>query len=286
MRDEFTLKTKDILAKRVSFNCSNPECKAQTIGPNSNPQKTVSIGVAAHITAASAGGPRFNSSLSSQDRSDISNGIWLCENCSTLIDKDPIKFSVNVLNTWKTKAEDDAFKLLQERHASTTNPHGMRPYAEAELKWGGCLKKTHGVSPKTKEKYGDTPIHMTEVIWHNYITWYYTLQVFNNSSSGLYNLKVFQHSSNKDFVIKNVIPSVNNLPPYIDLTLSAEVSEYFEGIGVDANTKMEPLYPQQIQGLKLLFEYQGENRVHYYTEMILNGRDLTIVHLDKKPRDY
>ena len=56
MRDDFSAKTKEILAKRVTYKCSNPECKKPTIGPNSDPNKTVLIGVAAHITAASVGG--------------------------------------------------------------------------------------------------------------------------------------------------------------------------------------------------------------------------------------
>ena len=58
MRDDFTFKTKDTLAKRVGFLCSNPNCQMLTVGPNSNVEKHSNIGVAAHITAASEGGPR------------------------------------------------------------------------------------------------------------------------------------------------------------------------------------------------------------------------------------
>lgn len=54
-RDDFSTKTVEILAKRVTYCCSNPECRKPMIGPNVN--KTTSIGVAAHIRAAAPRGP-------------------------------------------------------------------------------------------------------------------------------------------------------------------------------------------------------------------------------------
>ena len=80
MRDDFTNKTKDILAKRAGYICSNPHCAKPTIGPNSDQSKALSIGVASHITAAAFGGPRYNKDLTNEQRIDLSNGIWLCMN--------------------------------------------------------------------------------------------------------------------------------------------------------------------------------------------------------------
>jgi hypothetical protein len=51
------------------------------------------------------GGPRFNESLTTEQRSALSNGIWLCQSCSKLIDSDVAKFTVEVLNEWKAIAE-------------------------------------------------------------------------------------------------------------------------------------------------------------------------------------
>lgn len=51
-RDDFSQKTIDRLCERVGGKCSNPNCRRETKGPHSNPQKRVSIGEAAHITAA------------------------------------------------------------------------------------------------------------------------------------------------------------------------------------------------------------------------------------------
>ena len=85
-RDEFNEKTKRIIQERVGNRCSNPNCKCLTSGPNADQEKATRIGVAAHITAASENGPRYNSMISNEERSHISNGIWLCQNCAKLID--------------------------------------------------------------------------------------------------------------------------------------------------------------------------------------------------------
>ncbi|MBU5676819.1 hypothetical protein KQI88_10350 [Alkaliphilus sp. MSJ-5] len=45
------------MAKRVAYICSNPGCGKLTSGPHSDSSKASIIGVAAHITAASKGGP-------------------------------------------------------------------------------------------------------------------------------------------------------------------------------------------------------------------------------------
>jgi len=111
-RDDFTEQTKRTLAARVSNKCSNPDCNSQTSGPQEDNTKSVNIGVAAHITSAASGGARYNSSLSPEERSDISNGIWLCQNCAKLVDNDLNRFDVDTLQTWKDKAENSAEALL------------------------------------------------------------------------------------------------------------------------------------------------------------------------------
>ena len=105
MRDDFSSSVKDIVSKRVGLHCSNPDCGMLTMGPNSNENKTTNIGVAAHITAASPGGPRFDGALNQEDRSSIANAIWLCQSCSKLIDSDVDKYTVLLLNNWKVEAE-------------------------------------------------------------------------------------------------------------------------------------------------------------------------------------
>jgi hypothetical protein len=108
MRDDFSEEVKRTLAHRVSNDCSNPDCHAPTSGPQLDSTKALNIGVAAHITSASSGGPRFNPLLTSEQRSHADNGIWLCQNCAKLIDNDVARFSETLLRAWKTIAEDRA----------------------------------------------------------------------------------------------------------------------------------------------------------------------------------
>jgi hypothetical protein len=72
----------------------------------------VNVGVAAHITAASAGGPRYNPELSPEQRRHIDNGIWLCQNCAKLIDSDISRFNEALLRAWRIIAEDRARNSL------------------------------------------------------------------------------------------------------------------------------------------------------------------------------
>lgn len=81
-RDDFSKPVKKQLADRVRHACSNPECENPTMGPDSGEEKTINIGVAAHITAAASGGKRYDPSLTPDQRKSISNGIWLCQSCS------------------------------------------------------------------------------------------------------------------------------------------------------------------------------------------------------------
>ncbi len=104
-RDDFKKSTIDILRKRVAYRCSNPDCRVVTVGPTQEKFKSNSIGVAAHICAASAGGPRFDPSMTTEQRKSIENAIWLCSSCSVKIDKDPHTYIVDLLHDWKEKAE-------------------------------------------------------------------------------------------------------------------------------------------------------------------------------------
>ena len=88
IRDDFTSATKELLANRVGRRCSNPACRKLTCGANTNPEKITNIGVAAHICAAAQGGPRYDASMTPEERKSFENGIWLCQSCSKLIDTD------------------------------------------------------------------------------------------------------------------------------------------------------------------------------------------------------
>jgi hypothetical protein len=115
IRDDFPNPVKVLLAKRVGYRCSNPDCRLLTIGPQADPLNSMNIGVAAHITAASPRGPRYNGSLTSEERCDSSNGIWLCQKCAKLVDSDSNRYTIEKLLNWKNFAEQTALKELEGR---------------------------------------------------------------------------------------------------------------------------------------------------------------------------
>lgn len=115
VRDSFTQAIKTNLAKRAAYLCSSPECRAFTLGARADGNGVVNIGVAAHITAAAAGGPRFDPNIDNADRASEQNGLWLCSNCHTRIDSDPAHFTVGKLRAWKRDAEARSFEQLGRR---------------------------------------------------------------------------------------------------------------------------------------------------------------------------
>jgi tetratricopeptide (TPR) repeat protein len=123
-RDDFTEEVKRVIAARVGYRCSNPDCGAATSGPQLNPSKALNLGVASHITAASPLGPRYNPSLSSEERKGVDNAIWLCQTCAKLIDNDEIRFPEVLLRRWKEEAEAKALALIGKTIA---DPLPLRP---------------------------------------------------------------------------------------------------------------------------------------------------------------
>lgn len=101
-RDDFSRRTRNRLADRAGHRCSY--CKTPTIGPSDEaPDAVTDKGVAAHIKAASSGpgARRHDPEMSAEERSSIENGIWLCGSCSTVIDRDDVRFTVEALQSMK-----------------------------------------------------------------------------------------------------------------------------------------------------------------------------------------
>jgi len=98
--------------------CSNPECRRLTCGPRADSSQTVNLGVAAHITAASEGGPRYDPGLTHVERSSIENGIWLCATHAKLVDNDAEKFTTALLREWKSFSEGATAEEIEGREGA------------------------------------------------------------------------------------------------------------------------------------------------------------------------
>ncbi len=108
-RDDFSAATRRTIAARSGFRCA--VCRCQTEGPGLDPAKAVSIGEAAHITAAASGGPRYDATLTPERRSHADNGLWACKNHHAIIDRDDKRYSAPDLVRLKQRAEDLAQRL-------------------------------------------------------------------------------------------------------------------------------------------------------------------------------
>lgn len=264
-RDDFPIKVKDNLAKRAGFLCSNPDCKKVTVGSNENENKSTLIGVAAHITAASEGGPRYDNSLTSEERGSIDNGIWLCGNCATLIDRDPAKYSEDLLRGWKQLAEiESAARLLGKKLVNNKD----LLYLEADLVHtsgsilpGGISKKNPLQTDHEGNFYydvSDKPIINWTLIWK------YNFIVYNQSNLPLFNI-MLESVGDTHFTYFEEIPKVNNLPSLEKIVLKAKYEEYFEGTGIEANIIHKPLIPDKFTSIQIRMSYLDSNGDKYFT---------------------
>jgi hypothetical protein len=115
-RDNFTELTKRIIARRVNYICSNPTCGKYTQKPDSTDvEGFVNLGDAAHISAASKNGPRYNEKMTRKERRSSNNGIWLCKHCADAVDKEREAFPENTLRIWKRIAETKAARKASEK---------------------------------------------------------------------------------------------------------------------------------------------------------------------------
>lgn len=103
--DRFKKNTVTTLAKRAANRCSNPDCGATTSGPAICRTDSVNVGEAAHIYGANPGSARFDPQMTSEERADITNAIWLCSNCHKLVDDDPLHYPAGLLFEWQRDHE-------------------------------------------------------------------------------------------------------------------------------------------------------------------------------------
>ena len=99
-RVNFLKSTRKILAGNAGHMCSFYNCGKPTIGPEIKGDGTVGtkgIAVAAHIYAASPGGPRPPVGLTDKEIRAESNGIWLCPDDALKVDNFQFEYPAELL---------------------------------------------------------------------------------------------------------------------------------------------------------------------------------------------
>lgn len=94
-----TLNTTKKLYALSGNRCANPDCHRELF------KNGVQLGEIAHIKAASPNGPRYDASMTDDERRDYANLILLCGDCNKIIDGNPQKYPVELLYDWKRNHE-------------------------------------------------------------------------------------------------------------------------------------------------------------------------------------
>lgn len=105
-RDDFSPETKRKIGYRSGFRCCFPNCNRLLIEKSDNSQGYNNLGEYCHITAAAPGGPRYDESLSKEERESYDNGLLMCRNHANIIDKNEAKYPVSLLKQWKKEQEE------------------------------------------------------------------------------------------------------------------------------------------------------------------------------------
>src|SRR5207244_12317808 len=86
MTDAFVEAVTCATAARVADRCSNPNCRALTSGPHNDRRRSLTLGLAVHIAAASPSGRRYDPLLPDHDHGAYGHAIWPCPTSGKLID--------------------------------------------------------------------------------------------------------------------------------------------------------------------------------------------------------
>ena len=105
----FTSGTQKALFRLARGTCYFPGCEREILTFESG-EPLVDVQIA-HIAAAEPGGPRFDASMTDEERRSIDNLILLCQAHHNLVDKvRPGDFPVDELRRWKSNNEDPALR--------------------------------------------------------------------------------------------------------------------------------------------------------------------------------
>ena len=133
-RHNFSKHVKKVICSRAGWKCC--KCYATTYGGE---------GQAAHIKAASPGGPRFDPDITEKERKSTSNGIWLCATCHQTVDETPETYTPQQLRTMKERRENMAYQELRANENRVERRRHLNiPQSMIEVKTQVVYKRSGG----------------------------------------------------------------------------------------------------------------------------------------------
>ena len=185
------------LDKLSGNQCAEPTCDKKLIAEDN----LSIISKICHIEAASENGPRWNASMTGDERRDFSNLILLCDEHHTIIDNkdNELKFPVSLLKKWKAEHEAKILKLISGNNILVKNPSALNVvigFVGKQIFVGAnTTEPTH--APDTEEK----------ILYNNVILFKPIIQeyaVYQGKLNKLYEEIEKQGSTKKEFVLQNI----------------------------------------------------------------------------------
>ena len=201
-RLDFSSKVKNNIKHRASFICSNPDCRILTISASKEDESLFILrGIVAHIYPASLNGPRYNDYITKQEIQSEDNGIYLCANCSHMIDKNNgLDYPAEMLKKWKKEHEAWITKNLNKKvfdHDSKIIEHLSK---QTQL-----LKNIANSTNITEIDKSDYPVINYEI---HHLLDYDMLEIENMDSKSISIIKIHMYDDANSELISGKLPKI------------------------------------------------------------------------------
>lgn len=188
---DYTPNTIKMLHALSGNQCYSPTCNNTFVAPDN---KTL-VSKICHIEGASEKGPRFNISMTNEQRRSFPNLILLCDTCHQMIDnvKNINEYSVETLQGWKKFHED---KYLQKA-VGPTSLLGIAVNAISKIDYSSISEQESLNAFSIEEK-----INFNDVKRNKYLIEEY--KVYYSKINSLYNELEIQGSFKKEKLLRYI----------------------------------------------------------------------------------
>lgn len=213
--------------------CSNPNCNKKLIAEDG-----ISIvSKICHIAAASKEGPRFDKTMTDDDRRSFDNLILLCDEHHVIIDnkENEKKYPVTLLKTWKAEHEKKIIELLSSKNLLSRHPLALNKVINLiGLKMDEVLDLPDAIkAPNPEEKILYNNIIRYESIIREFAPYqgklnkiYEEIEKEGSTKKALvlYNIKMLYHNVKKDY------PQIEDIKKNADSIFDKVIEKIWENI--------------------------------------------------------